>query len=236
VAPLARRRFDDEDDLYDSDGNGPYDKRYPGRRVIADKGRVTVPILLTDGMPNWMPPRRALYDARHYYPPRTYVGDSAALRDAERKAVEARDAWVRGLGDAWRTPGAMQSPPDNGDPDGDEDDGETLSPRDEYIRRTSNMWRTPMASPYGNGSVANAIQNAFIRRVSPGGAVPGDEPAAIEAARRSRGSATPRGVTMGAHNPAKFPSRDAAALKDARADADRAYGEMVNRLENAWRR
>jgi hypothetical protein len=44
------------------------------------------------------------------------------------------------------------------------------------------------------------------------------------------------GVTFGQHNPSAFPSRDAAALKDARADADQAHAEMVARLQNAWRR
>jgi hypothetical protein len=61
VQVASRRRFDDE---YDEDGNGPFDKRYPGMRVIADKGRVTVPLRLTD---SWLPssPRRfTVVDAR----------------------------------------------------------------------------------------------------------------------------------------------------------------------------
>jgi hypothetical protein len=100
-------------------------------------------------------PRRPLYDARHYYPPRTYVGDSAALRAAERKAVEARDAWVRGLGDAWKQPsGQMQQPPDNSNPDGDEDDdGEPLSPRDQYIQNLQGAYRTPVGNPYASGAI-----------------------------------------------------------------------------------
>ena len=61
-----------------------------------------------------------------------------------------------------------------------------------------------------------------MRRISPG-ARPGDEPDAIE---RPRADAS---VTFGQHNASAFPSRDAASLKDARADADRAYGEMVAR-------
>ena len=59
---------------------------------------------------------------------------------------------------------------------------------------------------------------------------------AIEAQRRrwtredGGGGRAPSSVTFGQHTPSAFPSRDAASLKDARADADRAYGEMVHRL------
>jgi hypothetical protein len=42
---------DSENEVYDDDGNGPYDRRYPGRRVVADKGRVRVPLMLMDGAP-----------------------------------------------------------------------------------------------------------------------------------------------------------------------------------------
>ena len=56
------------------------------------------------------------------------LATAPALRDAERKATEARDAWIRGLQDAWKhAVGQMQPPPDNGDPNGDEDDGETVA-------------------------------------------------------------------------------------------------------------
>ena len=44
MAPMMRRRFDDEDD------DGPYDKRYPGRKVVADGGRVRVPVMLTESL------------------------------------------------------------------------------------------------------------------------------------------------------------------------------------------
>jgi hypothetical protein len=37
-----KRNFDDEND------NGPYDPRYPGRKVVADGGRVRVPLMLMD--------------------------------------------------------------------------------------------------------------------------------------------------------------------------------------------
>jgi hypothetical protein len=236
MATLARRRFDDDDDLYDDEGNGPYDKRYPGQRVIADRGKVSVPIMLTDSMPPAyraaISRRPALYDASAHRPHFAVVDASDPHVKAAERAYHDRSKWLQ---DAWRNPsGQMQQPPDNSDPDGDEDDGETLSPRDEYIRRTSNMWRTPMASPYAE---ANAVQAAYIRTAGggPGPPVPGGEAEMIEAARRGRRPGTP-GVTYGAHNPAKFPSWDAASLKDARADADQAHAEMVHRLENAWRR
>jgi hypothetical protein len=39
VAVVKRRRVDVDE--CDEDGNGPYDERYPGQRVIADGGRVS---------------------------------------------------------------------------------------------------------------------------------------------------------------------------------------------------
>ena len=200
----------DDDDLYDDDGNGPYDKRYPGRRVIADKGRVTVPILLTDGMPDWMPPRprAALYDASHHRPHFADLTD-ARLQDGLRKAAEARDAWVRGLQDAWKTPsGQMQQPPDNDDDD-DDDDGD-LSPRDRYIQNLQTAYWMPIGQASPSGADGVEAQRRRVTREGGGGGL------------------APRGVTFG-----QGPTKDAAA---GRALADQAYGEMCNRLEKAWRR
>ena len=46
--------------------------------------------------------------------------------DAEPRPPMRRATQVRGLQDAWKNPtGQMQQPPDNGDPDGDEDDGKS---------------------------------------------------------------------------------------------------------------
>ena len=145
------RRFVDDDDLYDDEGNGPYDKRYPGQRVIADKGRVRVPIMLTDGMPNWMPPkRRQLYDASHHRPHFAVVDQADPhVRDAERAYYE-RNKWLQ---DAWKTPsGQMQQSPDNGS--GDDDDGD-LSPRDRYVRNLQTAYRMPIgqASPSGADAI-----------------------------------------------------------------------------------
>ena len=39
---------DYSENIYDDDGNGPYDPRYPGRRVVADKGSVRVPLMMMD--------------------------------------------------------------------------------------------------------------------------------------------------------------------------------------------
>lgn len=119
---LARRRFDD-DDLYDDDGNGPYDKRYPGQRVIADGGKVRVPVYLTDGRP----PRRALFDANpnrlHY----AVVDASDPHVRAAEAAYHERNKWLQ---DAWRGKGNPPPPLKDGE-----------SPRDAYIRRLSNAWK-----------------------------------------------------------------------------------------------
>jgi hypothetical protein len=124
----SQRRF--AANLDDEDSDGPYDPRYPGRKVVADGGRVRVPVMLTDGMPDWASRSRpALYDASHHRP-RSAVIDAADphVREAERAYAE-RNAFLQ---DAWKTPsGQMQQPPDNDD---DDDDGD-LSPRDRYIRQ-----------------------------------------------------------------------------------------------------
>ena len=136
MVAAIRRRVDDGD-LYDDDGNGPYDKRYPGQRVIGDRGRVRVPIMLSDAMP---PEYRAAMSmslqrndaARHR--PHQLVSDSAELRDAEREAARAYDERNDFLRDAWRSP-SNPSPPDH------DDDG--LSPRDQYVERITSAWRAP---------------------------------------------------------------------------------------------
>jgi hypothetical protein len=42
--------------LDDDDEDGPYDPKYPGRKVVADGGRVRVPLYLSDCMPGWLRP------------------------------------------------------------------------------------------------------------------------------------------------------------------------------------
>jgi hypothetical protein len=113
--------------------------------VIADNGRVRVPIYMTDAMPSEyraaISRRTAVFDALNHQPHYADLTD-ARLQDGLRKAAEARDAWIRGLQDAWRTPsGQMAQPPDNGADQPDDD------PRAAYIRRVSNAWRTPPDLP-----------------------------------------------------------------------------------------
>jgi hypothetical protein len=136
MAPVsyASRRVDD-DDLYDDDGNGPYDKNYPGQRVIADRGHVHVPIYMTDGMPpEWMRSLRPAPSDPLRHRPHQLVSDSAELRDAEREAARAYDERNDFLRDAWR--GSSAPPPlavRNGE-----------SARDAWIRQLGEAWR---ASP-----------------------------------------------------------------------------------------
>jgi hypothetical protein len=124
VMRRSMRNLDDDDDLYDDEGNGPYDKRYPGQRVIADRGKVSVPILLTDGMPDWMPPqRRAVFDARNHQPHYAVVDRADPhVRDAER-AYYQRSKWLE---DAWRGP--SNPPPPEPEPDEDPRDARQISP------------------------------------------------------------------------------------------------------------
>jgi hypothetical protein len=236
MAPLARRRFDDEDEdlsLYDQQWLAR------GKKVYRDGCGPRVPLMLMDSAP---PPRRAaLYDASHHRPRFAEISDDDA---ANRRAVESYEAHSKWLEDAWRGP-AAQPPPD--EPDDDDDDE---SARDRYVREISNaykqtggyLWATPRPRmmgpqttppvPYGPrrragfaGALASPEADAVFRAQTrtagggPGPAVPGGEAEMIEAARRG-----------------KRPTSDAAALRDARADADAAHAEMVHRLENAWRR
>jgi hypothetical protein len=166
MVAAIRRRFDDDDDLFDADGNGPYDKRYPGQRVVADGGKVRVPIQLTDGMPpDWMrPPRRALFDASRHRPHQLALADEALRRQA-RDAYYARNAFLR---DAWRGPGNPPLPPLR--------DGQ--SPRDQYIARLTNAWRTPPGQDASDpdDDDPNAIEAQRRRWLSPG-ATPGSDAA-----------------------------------------------------------
>jgi hypothetical protein len=138
----VHRRFNGDADLFDDDGNGPYDKRYPGRKVLADGGKVRVPIMLTDGMPDWMPPIKL-------------VLNDAEMRDARQRADDARKAYIARISDAYRTQplGAGGQPlttaPGSDKPDDDDDD---LSPREKYIKGLQNAYKS------GSPSDANAIE------------------------------------------------------------------------------
>jgi hypothetical protein len=206
MVAAIKRRFDD-DDLSDADGNGPYDKRFPGQRVIADGGRVRVPIVLTDGMPpEWMrPPRCALFDARHHRPHYAVVDRADPHVKAAERAYADHNAYLR---DAWKTMGggtggqAHTTAPPADQPDEDDDD---LSPRDRYILEISNAYK--MGAPYGGNGA-------------------GGDPTQVEAQRRRWLSP---GATPG--------SDAVTATKDAAvADRDQAYGEYLDRISNGWRR
>ena len=151
MAPMMQRRsanLDDEDD------DGPYDPRYPGQRVVADGGRVRVPVMLTDGMPDWMPPRRAVFDARNHRPHYADLSD-AALQDGLRRAEAAYEAHNRWLEDAWRGP---SNPPPPGPRPGE-------SARDAYIRNLQSAYRTPpgqvVSDPDGEDDDPRAKANAI---------------------------------------------------------------------------
>jgi hypothetical protein len=233
---MMRRVADlDDEDIDD------FDPAYFPRKVYKDGRGPRVRLMLTDAAPPRSRP--ALYDASAHRPRYAEITDSAA----NRRAVAAYEAHNKWLADAWRSP---DNPPPDDDNDGADPDAAAEAARQAYIDHISGQWRVtgPYAfgappprmmggavspphpsnggNPYGS-SEANAIQAAYIRQITPGGARPGLEGEAIAAARRGR-PGTPVGVT---HGPG--PTADAAALRDA---ADQAYSEMVARLQNAYRR
>jgi hypothetical protein len=226
-----RSRLDDDDDP------DLYDPKYHGQRVIKDGKGVRVPVFLTDAMsPEYraaMSRRPMLFDASMHRPHQVVVDASDPNVRAAERAYEARNAWLQ---DAWRQPpsGQMQQSPDNGNGDDGDDDDEPLSPRDQYIARISNGWRAPIGQ--ADFSEADAVQRATMRRQSPGAFAPGDEPAAIQAARKGRRQTG--GVTFGQHNPDNFPTQDGYArpTSDAAAERDAAYQGLLKRLTDGWRR
>jgi hypothetical protein len=160
-----RRRFNDDAD----DANGPYDPRYPGKRVVADGGRVRVRLHLTDGRPDWMPPTRtALFDARNHRPRSAGLSDVAAYAAfADARNANLRDAY-RQMGGATGTGGAARTTAPPADHPGDDD--ETMTPRDRYIKRMQTAYRTsPGQDPDDD---ADAIERQREAWSSPG-ATPG---------------------------------------------------------------
>jgi hypothetical protein len=136
----------------DDDSSDLYDPRYPGKKVIADQGRVSVPLYLTDSHPNWTPPTRsaALFDyardayRNYYYQPHFFVGDSADPLAAERAYL---DAYL--------------------------DDDETMTPRDRYIKRLQNAYRTPPGRDPDDDADAVERQRKTWTGESPVAAKPG---------------------------------------------------------------
>ena len=209
MAALKRRV--DDDAVFD---DTLYDRRYYPRKVFKDGKGLRVPIALTDGMPDWMPPRRPLFEAtpssdnaRHHRPRFADLTD-ARLQDGLKQAAEARQAYIARISDAWRTMGggtggAAHTTAPSADEPGENDDD--LSPRDQYIARISNAWRTPPGQDVSD----NPIEAQRRRWLSPG-ATPGNDAA----------HARPR---------------SAPTAKDAAADRDAAYAEYVARISNGWR-
>jgi hypothetical protein len=229
VAHALRRRVDDNE--YDENGDGPYDKRYPRRmKVIADRGRVRVPMYMTDGMPNWMP--QATFDASAHRP-HCAVLDTAEFLDAQRRD-RAYEGYVRGLKDQWR--GVMAGPGatywggeddevGNG-PDG-EDGDDAEAARQAWIERMSSAWQQPTAR-FDLDHYARSVwaaQNA-ITGGSPEAA------AQVEATQRRMSMSQPgaTAASVGAERRRLRP-HDAAAL----ADKGAAYEAYCRRIENEWR-
>jgi hypothetical protein len=183
---------------------------------------------LTDSAPQ----RRALYDANAHRPHYAVV-DASDPR--VRAAAEARDAWIRGLQDAYRTPVgqpasavavAKPQSPDNGNGDDDDDDdgdddpeGLAARARDEYIARISNAYKT--SGPYAWAAAPPALMASTASPRNPSNGGPDDDPkaaaTAVEAQRRRWN--------------AESPVKDAAV-----ADRDVSYDEYIHRLTTAWKR
>jgi hypothetical protein len=121
MAPVAQRRFDD-DDVFDS---AIYDPAYYPKRVYRDGRGPRVPLALTDAAP------AAISDAHR--PHQIAATDSAEFWDAERAAEEAYAERNDRLANAWRSP---DNPPPPLLKKGQ-------SPRDAYIERVTNAWRAP---------------------------------------------------------------------------------------------
>ena len=103
--PVTTQRRVDDDEAFDAD---LYDPAYFPRKVVRDGKGLRVRLSLTDGAPpDWMRlPRHPVFDARHHQPRFANLTD-ARLQDGLKQAAEARDAWIRGLQDAWRSKEAI---------------------------------------------------------------------------------------------------------------------------------
>ena len=121
--------------------------------VVRDGEHVRVPLYLCDAT------QRAVFDAYAHQPGFVSVSD-AKVRDAQRMARDARQTWIRGLQDAWRTPHKDASEPDAAEAFlkshlRTEPDDNARARRDrqyaEYCDRIANAWRT-------NPQAANAVE------------------------------------------------------------------------------
>jgi hypothetical protein len=98
-------RVDDED-------NFEPDLLARGKRLYRDGKGPRVPMMLTDGQPEWMRTLRGpVFDARNHQPHFADV-TYASLRDARLAAHDARAAMIARLSDAWKVqPGGAGGEP-----------------------------------------------------------------------------------------------------------------------------
>ena len=101
MAPVARRfaNLDDEDVLDD------FDPAYFPKRVYKDGRGPRVRLMLTDAAPS------SLNDASMHRPHQIVATDSVELRDAERAARAAYDERSSRLENSWRGPATPMLPP-----------------------------------------------------------------------------------------------------------------------------
>jgi hypothetical protein len=237
VSVAKRRRVDDDE--YDENGDGPFDKRYPGQKVIADGGHVRARMLLMDGLPSWMPPGRfTLTDAvrRHQatldayatsVDPSQHRPGQVSLSDHDVRAARsrsefARAEWVRKLKDPYRSPVGGNGDDADGDGDHDGDGSDPEQARQGWIVRQSNAWRDPVgrgayAGPdlsHGYGGPSGYAQGVWSAQnaIRPGSAYAFNQ---VEAARRKTTRESPT---------------------DAGDDSALAYSEYLDRIATDWMR
>jgi hypothetical protein len=245
----ALKRLLDDDDEFDPE---VYDPRYYPRKVFRDGKGLRTPLMLTDGMPDWMP-RRPVFDASAHRPHQARITDAARRRvdDAYAEMVDRnQSAWL------WNKQGERAAPVAVGD-----------SPRDEWVRRNENAWRRgavrydldPSYSGFGTLGPEQRVvprpsdddggDNGLDYTTDPGGddyarsvwaaqnAIAGGRPEAaaqVEATQRRMSMSQPNATAAGvAAERRRFQPRDGAS---GRALADAAWREMCERNANAWRK
>jgi hypothetical protein len=117
--------------------------------VVADGESVRGPLMLKDGWPN----RSGFVSV-----------NSPAVRDAQRMARDARQAWIKRMCDAWRMPVSVTPVKDAAEPDaaeallrrhlGTEPDDDAQARRDrayaDYCARVSQAWQQPNPAARAN--------------------------------------------------------------------------------------
>jgi hypothetical protein len=239
------RQFRDDD--YDEEGNGPYDRKYPGKRVIADQGRVRVPVYLTDGAGRSVPLMDArMREHRRLLDGYTRIGAAAAggtaghrpgqvslsdadIRAARSRSEHARAEWIRRIKDEWRQPvvpltyGTVNG---NGDDDdnGDDDLPPGVDPvefaRAQMIRRNENAYRPPVV---WRGVAAGPHQYSG----------PSDYARGVWEAQNA---IDPRSPNVWSQVEAARRKTTRESTTDAGDDRARAYAEYCSRISADWMR